>query len=116
MEILEKRIRLPAVIHALNQSRSQDVAVTTLTLSNVFYLVERAKGDVATADRLLKTYQTVGVNKPDAQWAFDHYNGKDFEDALQIAAAIREKCSLFMTLDASLTQKYSKKLNIQLIR
>lgn len=116
MEILEKRQRLPAVIRALNQNRSQEVAVTTLTLSNVFYLVERGKGEVVVADKLLKTYKTIGVIEQDAHWAFDHYKGKDFEDALQIAAAIRAKCTVFMTLDAALSQKYSKKLNIQLIR
>jgi len=78
-------------------------------------LVERGKGDVAVADRLLKTHKTIGVIGQDAHRAFGHYKGKDFGDALQVAAAVREKCNLFVTLDSSLAKKYRKHLNIQLI-
>ena len=115
MEILEKRNRQLAVIELLQQYGGEEIAVTTLTLSSVFYLVESHKTAVNIAEQLLKTYKVVAVTSEDAGWAFAHYNGKDFEDALQIAAALREKCTAFLTIDAMLARKYSKFLDIKLV-
>jgi predicted nucleic acid-binding protein len=115
LEILEKRGRLQAVAHTLNRYKDDVSAVSTLTLSNVFYLVEKHKNAVTVAEELLKTYRIIGVAPEDAAWAFARYNGKDFEDALQVAAAMREKCSAFLTIDAHLARKYGKLLNVELI-
>lgn len=115
LEILEKRDRYHATIRALNRYKREKNAVTTLTLSNVFYMTERHKSAFMTAEKLLKTYKIVGVTPQDAEWAFGHYKGKDFEDALQVAAALREKCTVFLTIDSSLAKKYGKYLAIDLI-
>ena len=115
MEILEKRARSQAVGQILSRHKSHINAVTTLTLSNVFYLVERHKKETVIAARLLQTYKIIGVTPEDASWAFTHYKGKDFEDALQVAAALREECTAFLTLDASLAKKYGKFLNVELV-
>ncbi len=116
LEILEKRARLDAVLAAIKQYENQyTLAVTTLSLSNVFYVLEKNKYDPGIAERLLKTYRFLPVESEDAIWAFEHYQGVDFEDALQVAAAVREGCGVFMTLDKVLARKYRKFLNIQLI-
>jgi predicted nucleic acid-binding protein len=51
----------------------------------------------------------------DAQWAFMNFQGKDFEDALQVACALREDCSSFATLDELLAKKYKKDMTVWLL-
>lgn len=115
VEILEKRSRLPAVLEYLKQNQGETIAVSTLTLSNVFYLLESRKIDVSIVEPLLRSYKIVGVTPEDADWAFTHYKGKDFEDALQVASAYREACSSFVTIDKQLAKKYNNFLPIKLI-
>jgi predicted nucleic acid-binding protein len=50
----------------------------------------------------------------DYRWAVDNEQGRDFEDALQVAMAIRTGCSSFITLDANLAKRYAK-LPIEII-
>lgn len=115
VEILEKRSRLPAVLDYLKQNQDEEVAISTLTLSNVFYLLESRKIDAFTAEPLLRSYKIISVKAEDADWAFDHYKGIDFEDALQVAAARREACSAFVTIDKQLAKKYDAFLSVRLI-
>jgi len=115
VEILEKRSRLSAVLEYLKQNQHEIIAISTLTLSNVFYLLESHKTDVSVVEPLLRSYKIVSVTAEDANWAFAHYKGKDFEDALQVASACREACGSFVTIDKQLAKKYDKFLPIQLI-
>ncbi len=115
VEILEKRSKLPAVLDYLKQKQDEEVAISILTLSNVFYLLESHKVDVSTAEPLLRSYKIISVTAEDADWAFTHYEGMDFEDALQVAAAWREACSSFVTIDKQLAKKYDAVLPVKLI-
>lgn len=115
VEILEKRNRLSSVVYYLKQNPNEIVAISTLTLSNVFYLLESHKIDLAIAEPLLRSYKLIPITADDADWAFNYYQGKDFEDALQVAAARREACTAFVTLDKQLAKKYDKTLPIKLI-
>jgi predicted nucleic acid-binding protein len=115
VEILEKRSRLPVVLDYLKQNQDEEVAISTLTLSNVFYLLESHMVEVSTAEPLLRSYKIISVTAEDADWAFSHYKGIDFEDALQVAAAKREACSAFVTIDKQLAKKYDAFLPVELI-
>jgi predicted nucleic acid-binding protein len=115
VEILEKRSKLSSVIDYLKQHQDEEIAVSTLTLSNVFYLLESHKIDVSTVEPLLQSYKIIPVTSEDAEWAFAHYKGVDFEDALQVAAARREACSAFVTIDKQLAKKYDVFLPVKLI-
>lgn len=115
VEILEKRSKLPAVLDYLRQNQDEEVAISTLTLSNVFYLLESQKVDVSIAEPLLQSYKLISVTAEDAAWAFTHYRGVDFEDALQVAAARREVCIAFVTIDKKLAKKYNAFLPVKLI-
>lgn len=115
VEILEKRSKLPAVLDYLEQNQDEEVAISTLTLSNVFYLLESHKVDVYIVEPLLRSYKIISVTTEDVDWAFTHYKGKDFEDALQVAAARREVCSAFVTTDKQLAKKYAAFLPVKLI-
>jgi predicted nucleic acid-binding protein len=117
LEILEERRLYDAAVMALERFGGTDVdlAVSTLTVSHVFYLAERHKLPMNRAEAVISKYKIFDVLKEDVRWALRYYKGKDFEDALQVAAALREKCSAFLTLDAGLAKKYAKYLNIELV-
>jgi predicted nucleic acid-binding protein len=115
VEILEKRSKLAAVVDYLEQNQDEEIAVSTLTLSNVFYLLENHKVDVLTVEPLLQSYMIISVTSEDTAWAFAHYKGVDLEDALQVAAARREACSAFVTIDKRLAKKYGAFLPVKLI-
>lgn len=115
IEILEKRSRLPAILDYLKQQTAEEIAISTLTLSTVFYLLESHKVNISIAEPFLQSYKYISVTADDADWAFAHYKGKDFEDALQVASARRETCSAFVTIDKQLAKKYAALLPIKLI-
>lgn len=116
MEILEKRSRFDAVLHTLQRYAQEESAVTTLTLSTVFYLFEKNKQALPVIEKHLRSHRIISVTAEDAGWAFDHYQHDDFEDALQVAAAIRSGCSHLITLDGPLSKKYAEHLTIELVR
>ncbi len=117
LELLEIRRFYTKVVDSLHGyiDKGINFSISTLTVSNTFYLAERHKIRTDRVEKLIENYIIFDVLSNDVAWALDHYKGKDFEDALQIAAAIREKCTTFLTLDASLAKKYGKFLNIEFI-
>ncbi|MGH7158284.1 MAG: hypothetical protein ACREGD_04430 [Candidatus Saccharimonadales bacterium] len=52
----------------------------------------------------------------DGHAAFKRLEGNDFEDALQVACAVREGCKRFVTLDGGLAKKYKPDIKIDLLR
>ena len=117
MEILVERNRQGNIQTAVAQySSNTDLGISSLTASHIFYLAEQQKIPIARAEALISTYRFYDVQASDVIWALKQYGGKDFEDALQIAAALREGCKTFITLDKKLATKYGKYLNIQLIQ
>jgi predicted nucleic acid-binding protein len=115
VEILERRSKLPAVLEYLKRNQDEEIAISTLTLSNVFYLLESHKADISIAEPLLQSYKIISVTAEDADWASAHYKGIDFEDALQVAAARREACAAFVTIDKKLAKKYDSFLPVELL-
>jgi predicted nucleic acid-binding protein len=117
LEILEQRSYYDDVIVVLEKQakRGSDFAVSTLTVSNTFYLAERHKIPTKRVEQLVESYKILSVLPDDVSWALAHYKGADFEDALQIAVSLREKSENFLTIDEQLTKKYSKFLAIELI-
>jgi predicted nucleic acid-binding protein len=51
----------------------------------------------------------------DYLWAKRHCMDGDFEDALQMAVAVRNRCKVFVTLDKTLAKNYQKYINIVLL-
>ncbi len=117
MEIIESRQQVLTVRKALAafQNQGEAIAVSTLSLSHAFYLAEAHKIPLERVEKLAAVYRIYDVIAADVAWALAHYKGKDFEDALQVAAAIREKCTAFLTLDVTLSKQYGKYLSITLV-
>jgi predicted nucleic acid-binding protein len=92
-----------------------DLALTPITVSTVMYYAEGKHLDLPSTERVLRSFTWLTTVEADVTWAFEHYAGHDFEDALQVACALREVCSEFVTLDKGLAQKYAAVLSVRLL-
>jgi len=116
LEILQRRRRYAETLAALACYQDEIFYISTLSISNCMYVIEKLGTDLAKTEAFINAYHHLSVTAEDAAWAFAHYDGDDFEDALQVASAIREGCDVFLTLDSGLAKKYGSLLPIELIR
>jgi predicted nucleic acid-binding protein len=114
LEVILKRTRAATCEKLL--SNNENKAISTLTLDLVMYFIERDKLAWEPVKAFLDSLNWLPIVEADAQWAFAQFRGDDFEDALQVACAIREGCTSFVTLDVSLSKKYSENIAIVLLR
>ncbi len=114
LEVIQQRSHAQVCEQFLGNA--DDKAISTLTLDLVMYFVERDKLALEPVKEFLQSFSWLPMVDADAQWAFMHFQGKDFEDALQVACALRENCSGFATLDGLLAKKYKQDITIQLLR
>ena len=61
----------------------------------------------------LADYIVLSLENADFEWAFTNIRGGDFEDALQIAVAIRNGCSQLVSFDKNLATAYKDLPSIQ---
>ncbi len=118
LDLLEGRTHAPAVrrLIAGYQNIGEELGISTLTASHVFYLAESHKLTMPSVERLIFAYKIYDVVSADISWALKHYKSKDFEDALQVSAAMRSGATSLLTLDSGLFKKYQKILPIKLIK
>lgn len=114
LEIVEKRAHAAACEHLLKNT-TEKRAISTLTLDLVMYFVERDKISLPPVKTFLESFTWLPVTEADAAWALAHFDGKDFEDGLQVACAMREQCSMLATLDKGLAKKYARHLPVKLV-
>jgi predicted nucleic acid-binding protein len=115
LEIIEKR-KNAEICERFLTTVAGERAISILTLDIVMYFVEKDKIVPAPAKAFLESFTWLPVTEADAGWAFEHFDGKDFEDGLQIACAMREGCSTFATLDQGLAKKYTAHLPVKLLK
>jgi predicted nucleic acid-binding protein len=63
--------------------------------------------ELAVLRKFLADYNVLTLDTIDFEWAFNNIRNQDFEDALQLAVAIRNGCSKFITFDSNLTKAYA---------
>jgi predicted nucleic acid-binding protein len=114
LEVILRRTHLATCEDFL--SNNEDKAISTLTLDLVMYFIERDNLPWEPIKAFLESFNWLPIIDADAQWAFAQFRGDDFEDALQVACAIREGCNSFVTLDGPLYKKYSENIEITLLR
>jgi predicted nucleic acid-binding protein len=61
----------------------------------------------------LSDYIVLSLDASDFEWAFTNMRDNDFEDALQLAVAIRNGCEQFVTFDKDLATTYDNMVQIQ---
>ena len=90
-------------------------ATSILAVSTFFYYVEKHKYDKSAAHDFLANYRILSTDETDYIWAKENDQG-DFEDALQVACALRHGCTDFMTLDVNLAKNHQKHIAMKLVR
>lgn len=103
--LLHNRLRDEAVARALS-TIDQPMAVSMLTVHLVWYFGRKDGVSDATLTKVLRPYEILSLEADDYAWALANEQGRDFEDALQVAAALRAGCDTFMTLDSKLARRY----------
>jgi predicted nucleic acid-binding protein len=106
--LLEERVSQQAVIAYL--SGQDKVYMSMLTVHHVWHFGRK----VGIADSVLADFVDAAGLIPllpeDYVWARKHEAGRDFEDALQVAVALRAGVSVFVTLDQVLVRAYDGKV------
>lgn len=111
LEVIEKRAQANICERMLGNSIEKVISILSLDL--VMYFVEKDKITGEPVRAFLESFGWLSVT--DAQWAFTHFKGEDFEDALQVACAIREGCNELATLNKALAKKYENVISIELL-
>lgn len=55
----------------------------------------------------MSEFTTLPLLPEDVAWAYENIRDEDFEDALQLAVAVRTGCETFVTFDKHLAKTYS---------
>lgn len=113
LEVIERRAHADTCERMLRNG--EEKAISTLSLDLVMYFLEKDKIPLGPAKTFLESFVWLPVTDSDAQWAFYHFKGEDFEAAQQVSCALRESCTGFVTLDKSLAKKYANIIPIELL-
>lgn len=88
--------------------------VTILSVHILLHFVEKDKKSKREAFEFLQNYEVCDMNEADYMWATQNDQG-DFEDALQVACALRHGCKKLITLDADLAKRHNKHIAVRLV-
>lgn len=88
------------------KTHSDNLRISALTVHLVVHFGQTIV-DLTTLRKFLSDYEVLSLDSADFEWAFINIRGKDYEDALQLAVAIRNGCNKFVTLDKSVSSLYS---------
>ena len=82
-------------------------AISVLTVHLIMHFGRKAGIRDDLLEGIINENELLSITPEDYIWAVLNEQGKDFEDALQIATAIRNGCSSFITFDTTLAKKYT---------
>jgi predicted nucleic acid-binding protein len=85
-----------------------DTAISMLSAHLIMHFGRKEQIDDALLENVIGENELLSIAPEDYVWAVLNEQGRDFEDALQIATAIRSGCDTFVTFDVSLAKAYSK--------
>jgi len=88
-----------------------DIAVSVLTVHLVYHFGRKYKVPDDVLEDVLSPNLILALTPEDYQWAKINEKGRDFEDALQVACALRNGCASFMTIDKPLAKSYQPLLS-----
>ena len=92
-----------------------DINISTLTGHLVIYFGLKVY-DLNILQQFLADFNMNSLSDTDFEWAYQNCLGNDFEDALQLAVAIRSDCDKFITFDKNLYERYknNKQIKVEL--
>lgn len=104
VEIALERKNIQTAINSLRNAGEYAYASTLSGHLTVHFGKKHA--DLAALEQLLSSFTLLSLESIDFTWAFRNRHDDDFEDALQIAVAIRNGCNEFVTFDKKLAKAY----------
>lgn len=104
VEILESRQKQKAAIKAIRE-HGGELHISALSCHIVGYISQQRIG-LELIETFLSDYEILSLAPEDVAWAFRNRRNDDFEDALQIACAVRNGCTTFITFDKQLAKDY----------
>lgn len=110
--LLPDRPRVREVARVL--SETQRPGIVTLTAHLAWHFGRQAHVSDAIIAKQVALFELLPLTPADYAWAVANEQGKDFEDALQVAATMSNHCTAFITLDRDLVKRY-KHLPIEFI-
>jgi predicted nucleic acid-binding protein len=114
IEILLQREKNRRCVEYLDEKGGQS-SISMLTVHLVYYFCYKKYLDEKIFN-FLDQFIILGLLKKDYDYAKEIVVNRDFEDALQVATAMRHQCTEFLTLDKALVKNYSKIIKTNLIQ
>ena len=87
------------------QNNAGHLAISALTAHLVVHFGTKVV-DLPILRQFLGDYYMLEMTYMDFDWAFNNARSNDFEDALQLAIAIRNGCNEFVTFESQLFKTY----------
>lgn len=86
----------------------ESTAISMLSTHLVMHFGRKAQINDAFLHAVINENSLLALTSEDYAWAANNEQGNDFEDALQLAVAIRAGCNSYITLDRALVKRYAK--------
>ncbi|MDQ5969801.1 MAG: PINc protein [Patescibacteria group bacterium] len=117
LEVILCRQNHIRAIEAISRIKSRPY-ISMLSVHLVVYFSRVAHLPFSVIHDSLTKVDILDLNTEDYEWAKINMRDDDFEDALQIAVAIRSGCEMLLTLDKKLHDTYKSlpQLKIQLVK
>ena len=96
----------------LLEEQSDEIFISALTAHLVTHF-GRLIVELPVLRAFLADYNLLSLEANDFEWAFTNARDSDFEDALQLAVAIRNGCEEFVTFDKHLAELYKDLIQIK---
>jgi predicted nucleic acid-binding protein len=86
---------------------SEPSAISMLSVHLIMHFGRKEQANDEFLEGVIRENKLLTLIPEDYEWALVNEKKKDFEDALQMAVAIRAGCEAFVTLDSDLAKAYA---------
>lgn len=90
------------------EATSDDTAISILSTHLIMHFGRKEQVGDALLESVIGENELLSITSEDYVWAVMNEEGRDFEDALQLATAIRNGCETFVTFDSGLVKAYAE--------
>lgn len=87
---------------------SETTVISMLSVHLIMHFGRNVRANDEFLEGVIKENELLALTPEDYEWASINEKNKDFEDALQMAAALRVGCEVFVTLDKDLAKAYAE--------
>lgn len=94
------------------EEQDDEIFISTLT-AHLVTQFGKSIVELPVLRAFLADYELLSLEANDFEWAFTNARDRDFEDALQLAVAIRNGCEEFITFDKRLAETYKDLIQIK---